>query len=162
MYSVFLAAALASSPIAPDCHWDCGYSGCWSGGYGCSGYYGGYDCSGYYGGYADYGWCAPMQAAATAPARLIVQLPADAKLFMDEQLTSSRSAERSFVTPELEPGYVYTYTVRAEIVRDGEKYVETRKVDVTAGNVSQLSFTEAAMVRANGGQGAQAVASAGR
>jgi uncharacterized protein (TIGR03000 family) len=163
MYSVVLAVALASNSSVPGCHWrwsccdDCCYGNY---GYCDYGWYGGYGY-GYYG-----GWCAvpvmpaTMQAAAATPARLVVQLPADAKLFVDDRTTSSGSAERTFVTPALEPGYVYTYTLRAEVVRDGEKYVETQKVAVTAGGVSQLAFTETAMTRANGGQAA--VASAGR
>jgi uncharacterized protein (TIGR03000 family) len=160
MYSVVLAVALASNSSVPGCHWRWGCcDDCYYGDYGyCDyGWYGGY---GYYG-----GWCAvpvmpaTMQAAAATPARLVVQLPADAQLFVDEQSTTSRSAERAFVTPALEPGYVYTYTLRAEIVRDGQKYVETQKVAVTAGGVSQLAFTETAMTRADGGQ---SVVSAGR
>jgi uncharacterized protein (TIGR03000 family) len=100
-----------------------------------------------------------MQAAAAAPARLIVQLPADARLFVEDQPTTSRSAERTFVTPALQPGYVYTYSVRAEIMRDGQRHIETKKVNVTAGNDSQLSFSESTLARANG---SQALASAAR
>jgi len=99
------------------------------------------------------------QAAAAAPARLIVQLPADAQLFLDDQPTTARAGERTFVTPGLEPGYLYSYTVRAEITRDGQKHIETKKIDVTAGSTARLSFTESAMIRAASGQ---AVASAGR
>jgi len=164
MYSIVLAAALASNPAVPACHGAYGWGG--YGGYGCYGYYGGYgrygyrgyDC--YYGGWSAMPVAAPtMQAAAATPAQLVVRLPADAKLFVDDQPTSSRSTQRTFVTPNLDPGYVYSYTVRAEIVRDGQKHIETKKVNVSAGGVSQLSFTESAMTRANGGE---SVASARR
>jgi len=153
MYSMVLVAVLASSPVVPDCHGRHGCHGC----YGCYGCYGG--CYGCYGGGGAEPIAPPKKAAAAAPARLIVQLPADAQLFLDDQPTNARAAERTFVTPNLEPGYLYTYTVRAEITRDGQKHIETKKVDVTAGRVSQLSFTEAAMIRADSDQ---AVASAGR
>jgi uncharacterized protein (TIGR03000 family) len=149
MYSIVLAAALASTPAVPDWHPHVGI------------YY-----SNYYYGYRPR-YVVPViqpviqvpviQVPANAPARLIVNLPADAKLFLQGQPTTSGSAERTFLTPALEPGYVYTYTVRAEIVRDGRMLTETKTVEVTAGNVSRVLFTETEMVRANGGQGAASV-----
>src|SRR5271165_969688 len=146
MYSMVLAVALASSPVVPDCHGRHGCHGC----HGCYGCYGG--CYGCYGGGCYGGGCygaapAPAaHAAATAPARLIVQLPADAQLFLDDQPTTARAAERTFVTPNLQSGYLYTYTVRAEITRDGQMRIETEKIDVTAGRTARLWFTESAMV----------------
>jgi uncharacterized protein (TIGR03000 family) len=169
MYSMVLVAALATSPVVPDCHRGChGCHGCYGcyGCHGCWGCYGG--CYGCYGGcYGCYGGCygyyaapAPTKMASTgAPAQLIVQVPADAKLFLDDQLTTTSSEERTFVTPNLDSGYLYTYTVRAEISRDGQKYTETKKIGVTAGSTSRLSFTESAMIAAKNDQ---SVVSAGR
>jgi len=171
MYSMVLAAALASTPIAPDCHGRHGchgcygcYGGCYGGGcYGCTG---GYGCGG--------GMVQPKGMPAGEPvpppkekkkppeetslnrARLIVELPADAKLFIDDRPTASTSTTRTFVSPPLDPAKSFVYTVRAEMVRDGQTITETKQVGVTAGGVSQLSFMDLAANRA------KAVASAGR
>jgi hypothetical protein len=51
-----------------------------------------------------------------APATLIVSLPADAKLLVDNTVTTSTSAERVFVSPTLVAGQVYSYTLKAEFV----------------------------------------------
>src|SRR5207247_1488613 len=55
-----------------------------------------------------------------APAQLFVSLPTDAKLSIDGEKTTSVSAERTFVSPTLEAGKAYTYTLQAEFVRDGK------------------------------------------
>ena len=51
-------------------------------------------------------------ASAAAPARLFVNLPADAKLTIDGEVTTSTSEERIFVSPELAPGKSYSYNRR--------------------------------------------------
>jgi uncharacterized protein (TIGR03000 family) len=140
MYSIVLAAALTSSPTVPSSHPHVGIHYVNHGGYHGPRWY------------RDYVIVPVIQVPAAAPARLIVNLPADAKLFLDDQSTTSRSAERTFFTPALEPGRVYTYTVRAEIVRDGQTLTESKVVEVTAGNISRVSFTESELVRANGAQ----------
>src|SRR5262249_871346 len=57
---------------------------------------------------------------APAPATILVSLPADAKLFVDDAATTSTSTSRTFVTPALENGKTYGYTLKAEVVRDGK------------------------------------------
>src|SRR5262249_62071242 len=104
-------------------------------GYGCwGGYHGGCDCAcmggGYYGGAGCWGGMAPMAppmkpedkkpedkkpedkkpvGEISAPATLIVNLPAEAKLLVDGNITKSTSAERVFVSPALIPGQLYNY-----------------------------------------------------
>jgi uncharacterized protein (TIGR03000 family) len=74
-------------------------------------------------------------------ARLIVELPADAKLYIDGQAMKTTSALRSFNTPELEPGQLYYYEVKAEVLRDGKPVSQTKRVILKAGEVVRAGFT---------------------
>jgi uncharacterized protein (TIGR03000 family) len=78
--------------------------------------------------------------------RLIVEVPADAKLYIDDQPMKTAAQVRSFQTPDLEAGQMYYYIVRAEMVRDGQPVSETRRVTVKAGEVSRAKFQESDMV----------------
>jgi uncharacterized protein (TIGR03000 family) len=60
--------------------------------------------------------------------------------FVDGSATSSTSATRTLVTPELQYGSTYVYTVRAEIVRDGQTVTETQQVNVIGGHISSVQF----------------------
>ena len=60
----------------------------------------------------------PAQAASKA--RIVVSLPADAQLTIDGEQTPTVAGVRVYATPVLEPGFSYSYTVRAVVVRDGE------------------------------------------
>jgi uncharacterized protein (TIGR03000 family) len=75
-----------------------------------------------------------------APATIIVELPADASLTVDDTATVSTSARRVFLSPELNPGREYNYTLKAEFVRDGKTVSMTKIVTVSAGNESKVTF----------------------
>jgi uncharacterized protein (TIGR03000 family) len=79
-------------------------------------------------------------AAAANTATIVVNLPAQATLTIDGAATRSTSATRVFVTPALEDGKEYYYTLTAEMVRDGQKVTATRKVAVRAGEESRVSL----------------------
>ena len=74
-------------------------------------------------------------------ATIVVSLPADARLTVDGNVTRSTSERRLFVTPALEDGVNYVYTLRAEIVRDGQTSVQTQDVTVRSGETSNVNFT---------------------
>jgi uncharacterized protein (TIGR03000 family) len=109
--------------------------------------YGGGGCGGgpiIYGGpgmgYGGPGTAAPVKGKGpgyeeevTAPANLVVTLPSDARLFVDGHETKSTSGERLLTTPNLQPGREYSYTLRAEVVRDGNVQQTTQRVTVRAG-----------------------------
>jgi len=140
-----------------------GYGGCSGGGYG-GGYAPSYGCGG---GYAPAygcggGYAAPpdgrrprdadmkeaeeessIQAKVQelAPARLVVRLPADARLVVNGKTSQSMKPVRTFVTPPLAAGRAYTFTLNAQVSRDGEEYTATRKVSVRAGQRSEVAFT---------------------
>ena len=53
-----------------------------------------------------------------APASIIVRLPGNAVLKIDDQLTASKGARRVFVSPAIPTDREYHYTLTAEIVKD--------------------------------------------
>lgn len=145
-----------------------GCMGCWGGG-GCYGCWGGYASWGYgapsYPGqvYPGDGMMTPGGTTgeplppakenkdkdkkkdtmlSTTKAKLVVELPANAKLFIDDMPMKAASGMRSFNTPDLEPGQAYYYMVRVETTRDGKPVSETRRVIVRAGQVARADFKE--------------------
>lgn len=146
------------------CHSCCGCSGCSS----CcgSGCCGGYSCGGYScGGCAMSCGCAASApamapapapapkpapviekkpeekgAAIPAPATIVVNLPAEAKLTIDDAATRSTSSVRVFSTPTLENSKDYFYTLKAEIVRDGQTVTASKRVAVRAGEETRVSL----------------------
>jgi uncharacterized protein (TIGR03000 family) len=134
----------------------CGGYGGYGGGYGYGGYTGGVVApgGGMAPGYPD-GGTAPggeplpkpkpddkNKGTSAAPnrAKLIVELPADAKLYVDDRAMKSTSGVRTFNTPELEPGQLYYYELRVEVERDGKPVTETKRVIVKAGEVVRANF----------------------
>jgi len=75
-----------------------------------------------------------------APATIVVSLPAGARLIVDGAPTNSTSENRTLVTPNLEFGSTYVYTMRAEIVRDGETVAQVQTVNVRGGETSVVQF----------------------
>ena len=87
----------------------------------------------------------PVAAAANpirgpTPARLLVLLPADARLTIDGEATRSTGQTRRFISPPLVPGQTFRYTLRAEVTRDGKRQVETKEVTVRAGEESEVTL----------------------
>ena len=66
-------------------------------------------------------------------ARVVVKLPEDARLFIDDDPCPLTSAKRSFDTPDLQPGVTYHYTIRVEVTRAGRAVKESKRVTVRAG-----------------------------
>ena len=147
-----------------------GWGGCYGGGmgYGCMGYGGGcMGCGGgcigsYGGGGMGYGGGVILQGGSTiqpsgekapapkekrdesllpAPVTLVVDLPADAKLRIENEATTSTGASRVFQSPTLNPGKEYQYTLTAEVVRDGKPIKAEQVVTVKAGQVIPVTLT---------------------
>lgn len=142
-----------------------GACGGWGAGYGAYGAYGCHGCYGCYGCYGCGGY-APMYMSPATPgmqavpapelapkpkedktslsgkARLIVEVPADAKLYIDDQLMKTASDRRVFNTPTLDQGQAYYYILRAEITRDGKTYTDTKQVVVRSGAEVQTNFNQ--------------------
>jgi uncharacterized protein (TIGR03000 family) len=133
--------------------WGYGGSGYGYGCYGCGGCWG---CGGY-GAYSNYGPTygapagaepvpAPKSTSAlpnqASTAQLAIDLPTDAKLYVDDHAMKSASAHRVFTTPTLDSGKTYYYILRAEVVRDGKTVSQDRRVILRAGDRITASFAD--------------------
>lgn len=146
-----------------------GYGNCW-GGYTCGGgCYGGYGwdyssngcqgCAGFEAG-SPYFATPPIVAPVEPPvkgepvpapkkepeslapnaARLIVEVPADAKVYIDDHAMKTESERRTFQTPALDAGQTYYYEVRAEVERDGKTISTMKRVLLRAGEEARADF----------------------
>lgn len=88
---------------------------------------------------------APMKeqgAAQNSRATLVVNLPADARLFIDNEPTRTTSAARTFRTPDLLSGEVYGYELRAEVEVAGRTFTVTRRIRLKAGEEVRTTFDD--------------------
>ncbi len=88
---------------------------------------------------------APMKSGeapktSLAPARLTVELPATAKLYVDGSPVAGTGATRQFHTPDLAPGGAYFYDLTAEVEVNGKVETEAKRVIVRAGEAVTASF----------------------
>jgi uncharacterized protein (TIGR03000 family) len=132
----------------------CYGGGCYGGGYGGGCYGGGYGGGMMMGGgmimqgtVQPAGEKAPKpkekrdESLAPAPAVILVSLPTDAKLLIDNEATSSTGTSRVFQSPTLNPGKEYQYTLKAEVVRDGKSVKAEQVVTVKAGQTTPVTLT---------------------
>lgn len=75
-------------------------------------------------------------------ARILVELPTNAKLFVDDRPVKAAAGLLTLGTPPLEPGEVYFYMVRIERMHDGQPHSETRRILVRAGQVARADFKD--------------------
>ncbi len=132
-----------------------GYTG-WTNGTGPSGGYRGYSYmdrgySGWRPSSADRERPSPAARSAARPTKsdaestsrkvlLTVMVPADAKLFVNDQPTNSTGQRRQFSSSRLQPGTVYRYRLRAEFVTDGKPMIEEKDVHLTPSQTVSVSF----------------------
>ena len=139
--------------------WGCGYGygGCYGYGWGYGGWgygwgyggcgYGGWDFDGWYRG--AYPWRPLTTSSRLDPDTVIlmVSVPADAKVTINDQPTKSTGELRRYRYRGLQPAAVHAYRVRAEYVRDGKPIVDEKTVQVSAGQEHTLAFTGAPMAQ---------------
>jgi uncharacterized protein (TIGR03000 family) len=82
----------------------------------------------------------PALANMANEATIIVHLPEGANLTIDGQTTLSRSPTRIFRSPPLEQGKTYTYSLQAEMNRDGHFVNAKKAVEVRAGQRSEVTL----------------------
>ncbi len=63
-----------------------------------------------------------------------------AKVSFDDRPTHQEGTTRSFSTPPLRPGMVFSYEVKAIWKEQGQEIVRTRKIDVKAGDHVTMTF----------------------
>ncbi len=84
----------------------------------------------------------------SAPAIVRVEVPAAAKIYVDDMLTQPTTAAiRIFNTPDLAVGTIYHYTLRAELQVDGLQASVTQKVQVEAGKTSSVDLANIEIFR---------------
>jgi uncharacterized protein (TIGR03000 family) len=83
-----------------------------------------------------------------APARVTVNLPADARLWVDQVECPLTSAARSFDTPVLQPGQTYFYTLKVEVQRDGVPVTDSQRVLIAAGEHVTVNFNNSGALAA--------------
>jgi uncharacterized protein (TIGR03000 family) len=71
---------------------------------------------------------------------LTVRVPADAKVYINGNLTQTAGTQRRYVSMGLEQGRRYTYEVRAVLQRDGQQLADTKSVQVGSGDTAVMSF----------------------
>jgi uncharacterized protein (TIGR03000 family) len=74
-------------------------------------------------------------------ATIIVELPANAKLFVDGKATTSTSEIRRFTSPPLEAGKSYHYDFEARVEREGKIVTIPQRVDVRAGEQRAITMS---------------------
>lgn len=82
----------------------------------------------------------PNEISLPVEASIVVNLPANARLTIDGQATTSTGSLRVFRTPALEQGHSYTYTLRAEIEREGRTETVSHQVVVRPGEQTRLDI----------------------
>jgi uncharacterized protein (TIGR03000 family) len=73
-------------------------------------------------------------------ATLALQVPSDARVFVNGMLTRTPGTYRQYVSRGLLPGHDYTYEVRVEVERNGRAYSDVRTVNLRAGGARELAF----------------------
>jgi uncharacterized protein (TIGR03000 family) len=74
---------------------------------------------------------------------ITVRLPADAVLTIDGAATKAMGSERLFISPTLERGQIYAYTLAARWTASGNETTVTRKVWVRPGETRAVDFLTA-------------------
>jgi uncharacterized protein (TIGR03000 family) len=81
------------------------------------------------------------ESMAPAPATIVVELPADAKLLIDNEATTSTGSSRVFQSPVLNPGKEYHYTLKAEVLREGKPVKAEKVVTVRSGQLTPVTLS---------------------
>lgn len=88
----------------------------------------------------------PVVTAPAAPefAYVVVQVPADATLYLGGNRTSTTGAVRKFKVPVTDASRSYPYTVRAELTRNGQVYVAQSTETLVAGETLTVRVNDVA------------------
>ena len=73
-------------------------------------------------------------------ATIVVTLPEDARLTFDGEATVSTGSSRLFITPPLERGRDFHYTLEAKFLRNSKAETSTRQITVRAGQETRVDL----------------------
>ncbi|HEY7153934.1 MAG TPA: TIGR03000 domain-containing protein [Gemmataceae bacterium] len=71
-----------------------------------------------------------------------LQMPAGARLVVNDQDIAVRTATPTFITPPLEPGKDYSYDFKITVSEDGKTVTRTKRVTVRPGGVVRLNYED--------------------
>jgi uncharacterized protein (TIGR03000 family) len=92
-------------------------------------------------GYRSY-YRTPTAEAPAGAVLLNVQVPENAKVWIDGAPTTSTGLSRSFVTPSLTPGRQFTYEVKAQWNDGTQQVTRTRRIPVQAGQAIDINLQQ--------------------
>jgi uncharacterized protein (TIGR03000 family) len=82
-------------------------------------------------------YCDTLVQAHPTRALIVVIVPPDADVFLNDAPTLQKGLRRQFVSPELEPCANYTYELKVQRYADGKKLpAQTKKISVGAGRIT--------------------------
>jgi uncharacterized protein (TIGR03000 family) len=84
------------------------------------------------------------ESLAPSKAKLIVEVPAGAKLYIDDRSMTTPSEYQVYQTPTLALGQTYYYEVRVEVNHDGKALSQTKRVLLRAGQEVRADFKDMA------------------
>jgi uncharacterized protein (TIGR03000 family) len=73
-------------------------------------------------------------------AMIVLDVPADAKVFFQDEPTSSTGELRRYRSPALEAGKKFVYTIRVEVQRNGHVVSNTQEPRLQAGSRVEIAF----------------------
>jgi uncharacterized protein (TIGR03000 family) len=87
---------------------------------------------------------APATAVAESAdrAQLVLNVPADAVVYLSNQRMTLEGSVREYTVPGLKAGYEYPYPVRVEMVRDGKTFAAKSDQQIQAGQRLNLVFSQ--------------------
>jgi uncharacterized protein (TIGR03000 family) len=86
----------------------------------------------------------PFNQGTSLPAEsvlMMVSVPADATIFVNDKLTTSTGAVRQFISNGLKPGQPYRYQLRAEVRRDGKTITRNKVIYLRPGERTDVEFS---------------------
>ena len=81
----------------------------------------------------------PVTASTPSSAMLVVNVPDDARDYLEDRPMRSTGSVRRYIVPQLAPGVGYNYTVRVEVERDGTVLSETVRTPIRAGQQVEVT-----------------------
>jgi uncharacterized protein (TIGR03000 family) len=73
-------------------------------------------------------------------ATIIIDVPQQARLYIDGQLMANKFGKRTFATTPLQPGQAYFHDVRMEWVENGQQQVQSTRVVFRSGETVAATF----------------------
>jgi uncharacterized protein (TIGR03000 family) len=84
----------------------------------------------------------PKEQMPLARAKVLIDVPAQAKLYVDDQLMPTKEGTRTFMTPPLSTTETYYYDVKIVQTVSGREETRTTRVVLRAGEIVAANFPQ--------------------